>query len=367
MSAPLKVLLITPFPPPPGGIGRWSVLITQAGKSHPADVSFVCLDISPRWRATYDLTLWKRIVGGGLQMLRDLLRFFWMLRCHPDVVHLNSHGKLAPFRDIPILAVCRLLRIPTVYHMHFGRIPDIVQNNTSEWRRLRIALRLAETVIAIDGKTFETLQVALPGKCLYLLPNCVTVPTTTEGYPSNPSRPYLIFLGHVIPTKGINELITAWSGLDTQSWRLLLVGTVDDTYQKKIQRLFPAPTVEFLGEQSHERAMELLVASEGLVLPSYTEGFPNVVVEAMAMGKPVIATDVGAIPDMLTDGCGIVVPPRDADALRTALETVMGNPVRRRTMGERGRSKAISEYSVEAVFNRLLCIWRDSVRESPKE
>ncbi len=113
----------------------------------------------------------------------------------------------------------------------------------------------------------------------------------------------------------------------------------------------------------NERAMELLAASEGLVLPSYTEGFPNVVVEAMAMGKPVIATDVGAIPDMLAGGCGVVVLPRDTDALRAALETVMGDPVLRRTMGERGRSKAISAYSVEAVFNRLLGIWRESVRE----
>ncbi|MEI8122198.1 MAG: glycosyltransferase family 4 protein [bacterium] len=365
MSAPLKVLLVTPFPPPPGGIGRWAVQIAQAGARRPGDVSIICLDISPRWRAVYDLALWKRVIGGGLQMLRDVLRYLWMQRCRPDVVHLNSHGQLAPFRDIPILAVCRLRHIPSVYHMRFGRIPEIARENTVEWRRLRIALRLAQTVIAIDGKTHQTLQVAFPGKRLCLLPNCVTVPAMTKGYPSNPSRPYLIFLGHVIPTKGINELMTAWSGMDTQSWRLLLVGTVDDAYRKELQHLFPVPTVEFLGEQSHERALELLDASEGLVLPSYTEGFPNVVSEAMAMGKAVIATDVGAIPDMLADGCGVVVPPRDADALRVALETTLADTVHRRAMGERGRSKAISKYSVEAVFDQLLGIWQGSVPESP--
>ena len=66
----------------------------------------------------------------------------------------------------------------------------------------------------------------------------------------------------------------------------------------------------------------LLSASDVFVLPSYTEGFPNVIIEAMAMGKPIIATSVGAIPEMLDEGCGVVVPPKDADSLQKALQKV---------------------------------------------
>lgn len=365
MRQPLRVLLVSPFPPPPGGIGRWAVQITAAGDARPGDVIFRCLDISPRWRAVYDLTPWKRVVGGGLQMLRDVLRFLWMLRWRPDVVHLNSHGQLAPFRDIPILAVCRLLGIATVYHMRFGRIPEIARKRTTEWRRLRIALRLARTVLAIDAATFDTLRGALPGKRLYLLPNVVTLPPEHLSGGPEPARPYVVFLGHVIPTKGIEELLEAWGGLDAAPWRLLIVGTIADAYRKDLQWRWPTPSVEFLGEVDHHRAMEYLAAASGLVLPSYTEGFPNVVAEAMAMGKPVVGTSVGAIPDMLSDGCGLVVPPRDSRALRAALERLLADPELRRNLGTRGREKVASQYSVEAVFERLLAIWRDGPREVP--
>jgi glycosyltransferase involved in cell wall biosynthesis len=363
VNVPVKVLLVSPFPPPPSGIGRWAVHITQAGETRPDEVFFRCLDISPRWREVHDMQLWKRVVGGGLQMIRDVLRFVGMLCPRPDVVHLNSHGQLAPFRDIPILSMCRILGIPSVYHMHFGRIPEIACNQTREWKLLRLSLRLAHIIIAVDRRTFETLERNIPGSRVRLLPNCIDVASLPGQSTCTTLTPFLLYLGHVIPTKGIGDMMAAWHALSPKGWQLFIVGTVDEVYQRELEQHWPCPTVKFLGEVSHVKAMDLLAQSEGLVLPSHTEGFPNVIVEAMALRKPVIGTDVGAIPDMLADGCGIVVPSSNVKKLKDAILRLTSDPDIRRTLGARARDRACAEYTVDKVFERLLAIWHDGRRE----
>ena len=86
-----------------------------------------------------------------------------------------------------------------------------------------------------------------------------------------------------------------------------------------------------------------------LVLPSYTEGLPNVVLEAFAAGVPVVATAVGGTPEVVEDGVsGWLVPPGDPAALARRILDVLGHEERRRTMGERGRARIRSQFTFEA-------------------
>lgn len=104
----------------------------------------------------------------------------------------------------------------------------------------------------------------------------------------------------------------------------------------------------------------MMARAKGIVLPSHTEGFPNVVVEAMGIGKPVIATRVGAIPEMLADGCGLLVPVQDAGALAVALGQVMGDARLRHALAEKARARATERYSLDVVFSQYLTIWREA-------
>lgn len=101
-----------------------------------------------------------------------------------------------------------------------------------------------------------------------------------------------------------------------------------------------------------------MAACDVFVLPSHTEGFPNVVVEAMALGRAVVATDVGAVADMLADGCGAVVPPRRPADLAGALDAVMRDEALRRATGERARAKALGEYRIDEVVAAVVRLWR---------
>lgn len=134
-----------------------------------------------------------------------------------------------------------------------------------------------------------------------------------------------IFIGRIVRDKGINELIDAFTRLhnENSSIRLILVGRYEDTLdpisEKTRQIIDSNDAIEAVGQQSDVR--HWLTAADALVFPSYREGFPNVVIEAGAMGLPSIVTDINGCNEIIEEGKnGTIVPPRNADALYEAMK-----------------------------------------------
>lgn len=134
-----------------------------------------------------------------------------------------------------------------------------------------------------------------------------------------------IFIGRLVGDKGINELIDAFSKLNKQQphTRLLLVGRfehdLDPLKPETLAEIDRNPSIEAVGQQNDVRPW--LAASDVFVFPSYREGFPNVVIEAGAMGLPSIVTDINGSREIIVDGQnGIIVPPRQSDRLLLAME-----------------------------------------------
>jgi glycosyltransferase involved in cell wall biosynthesis len=137
----------------------------------------------------------------------------------------------------------------------------------------------------------------------------------------------LLFVGRLEVTKGLRELLEAVSRLSKtrQNIRLVLLGggLAKETLRRTLAELALERVVQFVPVSPPRDVARWMAASDLLVLPSYAEGCPNVVVEALNCGCPVVATDVGGIPDLVPDECGILVPPRDADRLTLALEIAL--------------------------------------------
>ena len=318
------------------------------------------VNISPRWRAIDDFAIWKRVIGGSIQFIRDFAHVLVQLCLRPHVVHLTTSGQFAVARDLLVMKAARLFKVPVIYHIRFGRVPQLAKANSREWRLISRAMRLAHTVIAIDGYTEQAIRDSLPEVRVVRIPNCVDISSLPK--PSTPSseEQTVMFLGWVIPTKGVEELIQAWASLRPDGWQLQVVGPGNTDYQHALMDKYQPTGLEFLGEKNHSEAMLLLADADVFVLPSYTEGFPNVVVESMALGKPIVATRVGAIPEMLSDGCGFLIEARDVDGLKSALTKLMADAELRQSIGARAQERAINDFSLDAVFERYMALWREA-------
>ena len=173
-----------------------------------------------------------------------------------------------------------------------------------------------------------------------------------------------VFIGRIVRDKGIVELIDAFTRLCNECYdvKLRLVGRFED----KLDPL-PASTreaidsnnkIEFAGYQTDVRPY--LAASDVLVLPSYREGFPNVVIQAGAMETPAIVSDISGCNEIIIEGQnGIIVPPRDAEALYRAMVRVVEHRTLTRQMAQRARALVASRYDQREVWRATLEMYRN--------
>ena len=166
-----------------------------------------------------------------------------------------------------------------------------------------------------------------------------------------------MFVGWVVATKGIGELFESWSRIRPEGWKLEIVGSVDEAYKAQLQAQFPVDSIEFLGLLPHAETMERMAQCDLFILPSYTEGFPNAVVEAMALGRPIIATTVGAIPEMLQGDAGILVESRNVEQLSAAIQRVTEDSDLREQLGIRAQKRAKANYTIDVVFDAYVSRW----------
>jgi glycosyltransferase involved in cell wall biosynthesis len=357
MNKKMRICFVAPVPPPYGGIGNW-VLLLKKYIENSNRIEMNVIDTAPTSRNLDGRRMWERVVKQGLQMLtkrRELNRLISNSR--PDVIHITTSGQLAVIRDILLLETAKEKGIPTVYHIRFGRIEEIAQKNTVEWKLISKAMLLASEVMVIDNTTFKAIKNYLPTVNVVCVPNPIDISNLPKLVTS--SSKTIMFLGWVIKTKGIEELLSAWKKVfkENDEWRLRIVGPAKTEYLTYLKSHYSFEGVVYEGEKSHEEAMDLLYASDIFILPSYTEGFPNVVLEAMALSKPIVATRVGAIPDMLADNCGILIESKEPEEIVIALKGLIADHQKRIDLGNNAYQKLSNEYTIETVFDRYMQEW----------
>ncbi len=163
-----------------------------------------------------------------------------------------------------------------------------------------------------------------------------------------------VFVGRLVGDKGLNELVEAFERLNTEypETRLLLVGRqepeLDPLKPETIAKIDNNKNIEAVGQQSDVRPW--LASSDAFVFPSYREGFPNVVIEAGAMGLPSIVTDINGSREIIIEGRnGTIVPPRDARALKTSMRRFVESPDDVTCMAADARQLIASRYEQSYV------------------
>jgi glycosyltransferase involved in cell wall biosynthesis len=195
----------------------------------------------------------------------------------------------------------------------------------------------------------------IPAERIEILPNTAQIPA--DGGDSGDGA-YVAFVGRVSEEKGIREILSAAKRLPSVPFRV--AGNTNAV--PGIERHAPA-NVELTGFLTGAALHDFYKGTRILVSPSkWFEGFPNTIARAMAYGKPVVATRIGAIPEIVDDGVtGLLAEPGDSVDLAEKIEQLWERPALCDQMGAAGRRKAATAYSVERVYERLMEIYEKAV------
>lgn len=339
-----RILMVGTDPEGRGGIA--SVLSTYRRAGLPE-----------RWAVTHIATHAERPALGKLRLfgkaLAQLARALWIDR-DVALVHVHTASRLSFLRKSPFVLLAKLSRVPVLLHIHGGEFDQFLNRELPPaFRRLALAvIRSARIVLVLNARLKQRLSEQLPETDIRIHPNPVFPLAIGRG-----DRPdSILFLGDIRQGKGVFDLIRAFARLPRDSGiRLVLCGAGDIAEARDLAaERGVAERVALAGWVSGDRKVEALRNALLFALPSYAEGLPMSLLEAMSAGLPVVAAPVGGIPDAVTDGVeGLLVPPGDVEALAAALSRLAADADLRRDMGQAALRKFRSVYSADIVVPQL--------------
>jgi len=257
-----------------------------------------------------------------------------------DIVHINLASNGSTHRKLIIAQMARTLGVPYVLHLHGGDYPNFWKADDSALsRRIRRMFAGAARIIVL-GETWQRFVVSRAPEVadrVVVIPNAAARPTLP--HVGGGELAHIVFLGRINDMKGTPQLGEALYRMrDLPNWRATIAGDGHvEAARAKAAEYGLADRVDLPGWVGPDRVAELIASADILVLPSFIENLPLSIIEAMASGVAVVATPVGAVPDIVRDGeTGLLVRVGDVDALTTALTTLVNDPELRTRMGAAG-------------------------------
>lgn len=294
---------------------------------------------------------------------------FWRLwriiaRYKPQIVHThlqsaNLYGRLAArLAGVPVI-------VATEHNVYRAKARRYIVVE-------RALARVTDAIVAVSEQVrgFLSEQLDVAARTMRVIPNGVAMPVADpDRVAALRARLDLpagdIVLGTVAsltPKKGHSYLIEALALAAARSVPCTLVlagdGPMRPAIEQLAERLGVSSRVRFLGEA--ERVADVLAITDVFVLPSLVEGMPLALLEAMRVGRAVVATRVGGVPELVRDGDnGVLVEPADAAALAEAVATLAADPARRDHLGDRARATVERDYTEERYVAALAGLYRE--------
>lgn len=271
------------------------------------------------------------------------------------VTHLHNH--FAQASGTVALLAARLARIPFSFTLHGPA--DFT--NPPRWR---LDAKIADAVFVSCISHFCRSQGMLASPVEHWsklqIVHCGVEPERYDAPPA--SGKGLLFVGRLAAAKGVPVLIDAMPQIlavhPDASLTLIGDGPDRERLQDQVRGLGLSDAVRFTGYQSQDEVAQALAEAAVFVLPSFAEGVPVVLMEAMAARRPVVATRITGIPELVEDGVsGRVVAPGDAVVLAEAVRDILSDPERAARMGEAGRGKVEVEFDIEREARKLAALF----------
>jgi glycosyltransferase involved in cell wall biosynthesis len=360
-----KVLMIGPGRGKPGGI----LALTEALAPVLAQQVELCYFATVQRFAFQEMgaASWRNArlaVGQYGRFLHTLTHF------QPDLIHLHTSQGLGWFKDTFYIHAARRYGCPLVLHIHAAEYDALYGGQKRPLQAYtRHMMQQADAVIAVSAGWSEALANIVPAQRIHTFRPCLPVNEFTPTAVTGDGPVNALFLGTVGPRKGVFDLIAAMGQLremgngEPLPLHLTIAGG-EERYgdlahaQMQIEALGISAHCQLVGPVQGEAKARLLHTADLFTLPSYNEGLPFAIVEAMAAGLPIVATPVGGIPEVVGDGQnGLLVQPGDIPRLAEALAHLAAHPDLRQRLGQHSRHRAEQELNVVPYTARLVTLY----------
>lgn len=309
----------------------------------------LCYRKSPITKTTYFIYLWSMF-----EIFRKLRRTGWK----PDIIH--AHVFLA---GVPAVILGKIYKIPVVITEHWSGFPRHMLGKL-DLVKARFALNRAKIVLPVSKNLESSIKSYGINNRFEVIYNVADIHTFYPSLKKDVNKiKKILLIASLLPVKGIPYLLQSLAQLKQkrQNFSLEIVGDGPnrEEYEKLTMEFGLVKEVKFTGLKSKSEIAEFMRNSDFFVLPSLWENLPCVLIEAMASGLPIIASNVGGIPEILNKENSILIPPKDINALASAIDYMLDHY-------QEYSSDKISQYAKEKfsyetvglkldkIYNRIL-------------
>ncbi|MEH6986186.1 glycosyltransferase family 4 protein, partial [Priestia megaterium] len=294
-----------------------------------------------------------------------LFRLIYLLiSFRPNVIHIHMSEKGSFYRKSIILLISKLFNKRVILHIHSASFDEFYHSNEFQKRFIKFILNKADKLIVLSKQWEKYYSNIVPNNKVAVLYNGVY--SVNKVFKRESETPVGLFLGRLGERKGTYDLLDSIKKLKENGvlGKFYFAGDGEiEQVKQLIQEYELNEIVTVLGWVNSTQINDLLKQVDFLVLPSYNEGLPMAILEAMNFGLPIISTYVGGIPEVITNNDnGYLINPGEIDDLTKALTSLMENKDLRIEMGEKNRDIILKRFDIQSLMNDLSNIYNALLR-----
>lgn len=337
-----KILLVSPLPPPIGGIASWTQSFIKYCEENRLDCTVINSAVIGTRSKTGKISFFEELKR-VLRLRKNLQSKIKENKSREIIIHYNSSCYLLGLiKDLVVLSFCSK---PVVYQCHCNLAVQL--NKKTPFYLFKLICKIVNVICVLNTDSMKIVKRLK--KQVYYIPNFIEK-ADVDNKKIDKKLKKCCFVGRVEKRKGIVEYIEAAKQCKEKDF--YIIGPLED----KSLDFSKIPNIKFLGPKSNKEVIEILKTMDVYILPSYTEGFPLGVLEAMSCGLPVIATDVGAISDMIGSEGGVLIKTKSSKEIVDALERISSQDIREK-MSIFNINKVKNEYLIDVVMKKFINIY----------
>jgi glycosyltransferase involved in cell wall biosynthesis len=352
-----KILVIGAFPPPTGGM---ETVMEQMFSIRLKDYSLISMDVAK------DKLTRSNIIFNLMNFFYRCFKLIMLILIKkPEIVHIHVSSYMGFWQKAIYHKIAKLFGKKTILHMHGADFKEFYEKNSKKTKSgITAILDSADGIIALSSDWNFFYSSISNNKNIFIIENAIENINKKAFKRIYPISSFIVlFVGRICKRKGAYDLLAAISRIDNPMMKFVFVGPYEDKekFISELKRLKIENRCELIGEIIGKDRFTYFASGDAFVLPSYAEGLPVAILEAMYFGLPIISTTVGAIPEVIKKENGILIHPGDIAGLHRSIVQIYNDHDLRDQMNKKNVQLINKRYTLthfkiklEKTYNNML-------------